>query len=96
MDKNTLHPKTAPGYARIPQGSHDADDAPLLLDVAGAARLLSCSPWSVRQLVQSGALPVVTLPSPTNNRRAMRRTLIPRSGLERYVSSMTEGGRGLR
>lgn len=96
MDKNTLHPKPVPGYTRNPQGSRDADDAPLLLDVTEAARLLSMSPWSVRALIQSGALPVVTLPSPTNNRRAMRRTLIPRSGLERYVASVTEGGRGLR
>lgn len=63
---------------------------PLLLDVDAAARALSCSVWSVRQLVQSGALPVAHLPSPANPLRRCRRTLIPRAALLAYVERITE------
>jgi len=75
---------------------HDiAPDAggPLLLDVPAVAAALSCSAWSVRCLISSGDLPTVSLPSPTNRKRPMRRILIPASALRAYVERNTEGGR---
>jgi len=50
--------------------------APRLLDVAGAARYLSVSPWTIKALLANGTLSRVTIP--LSGGRDLRRTLLDR------------------
>ncbi len=65
---------------------------PLLLDEHSAARLLGISYWSVREYVNSGLLPLVSPPCPLNLRRRLRRRLIDRRDVERFIEQHKQGG----
>jgi hypothetical protein len=57
-----------------------------LLDLNAAAYYLGLSYWTMRDLVQSGQVPTVRLPSPrARDGRAIRRTLVDREDLDRLV-----------
>jgi hypothetical protein len=55
---------------------------PRLVDLEGAARFLSVSTWTVRDLVASGLLPLVKLPAP---RGTLKRLLFDVRDLHRLV-----------
>lgn len=57
---------------------------PLLLDVRGAARQLSCSPRLVQALIYAGRLESV---------RLQRRRLIPAAALEQFVQELRADAR---
>ena len=61
---------------------------PRLLDVAGAARYLALSPWTVRDLISNGTLPRVRVPLPNNGE--LRRVLVDREDLDRLVTRWKE------
>jgi hypothetical protein len=61
---------------------------PRLLDVDGAARYSSLSAWTIRDLIASGALPRVVVPSgPGKELRAIR---IDRFDLDRLIERWKE------
>ncbi|MEX2223014.1 MAG: hypothetical protein WEG40_14575 [Candidatus Rokuibacteriota bacterium] len=54
-----------------------------LLDIESAARYLSISPWSVRDLIASGTIQRVVIPSA--NGKDLRRVLLDRQQLDELV-----------
>jgi predicted DNA-binding transcriptional regulator AlpA len=66
--------------------------ASLLLDAEEVAGVLGLSKRCVYALCRSGELPTASLPSMVHPGQIMRRTRIPRAGLERYIASITNGG----
>jgi hypothetical protein len=60
-------------------------EAPILLSEIQAAELCGISYWAMRELTAAGEIPLVRFPNPLNPRRTMRRKLIDRSDLMRYI-----------
>lgn len=63
----------------------------LCCSVQEAATALGVAPWTVRGLVSSGILPTVDLPSPTNGKRKLHRSIIPIAALRELVTRFTSG-----
>ena len=66
--------------------------APRLLNLEQAAQYLGISYWCARDYVVSGLLPTVTLPplrprEGERPRRSLRRVLVDRADLDRFVES---------
>ena len=62
-----------------------------LMDLRTAAAYLGCSYWTLRDLVLSGHIPAVRIPSPrARDGRAMRRILIDSRDLERLIERWKE------
>jgi excisionase family DNA binding protein len=62
-----------------------------LMDLRTAAAYLGCSYWTLRDLVLSGHIPAVRIPSPrARDGRAMRRVLIDSRDLERLIERWKE------
>ena len=59
--------------------------SPQLIDTKTAAALLGISVWTVRRLIDSGALPTVKIPATQG--RDVRRILIDRTDIERVVQT---------
>lgn len=66
---------------------------PLLIDEHQAATMLGISYWSVREYCNAGLLPLVAPPSPLNGRRRLRRRLIDRRDIEKFIAQHKQGGR---
>lgn len=64
---------------------------PRLLDVHRAAFYLSCSAWTVRDLIASGTLQRVLIPAGPG--RDLRRVLLDRQQLDELVLRWREAGR---
>jgi excisionase family DNA binding protein len=62
--------------------------APLLLTVAEVAQALAISEWSVRRLIDDGALRKVDLPSAKRPGRTSRSVRVRRSDLEAFVAAL--------
>lgn len=56
------------------------------MDEHEGAALLGVSYWTTRELVNSGLLPSVAIPSPLNTRRRLRRRLIDRRDIEAFIA----------
>ena len=65
---------------------------PMLWTEKQAAAAMGISFWSCRELVAAGLLPVVRLPNPLDPRRAMRRKLIDRRDVEKFIAQHKVGG----
>ena len=62
-----------------------------LMDLGTAAAYLGCSYWTLRDLVVSGHVPAVRIPSPrANDGRAMRRILIDTRDLDALIERWKE------
>src|SRR5262245_30337812 len=61
--------------------------APRLFNLAAAAHYLGISPWSVRELVWAGRLPVVKIQRPDGT-GDMNRVLIDRNDLDRFIEDL--------
>ena len=62
-----------------------------LMDLRTAAAYLGCSYWTLRDLVVSGHVPAVRIPSPrANDGRAMRRILIDTRDLDTLIERWKE------
>ena len=61
---------------------------PRLLDLDGAARYLSVSPWTIRDLEAAGALKRVRIPLPTGGE--LRKLLFDRADLDRLIDAWKE------
>jgi hypothetical protein len=68
------------------------DLLPRLLDVHGAARYTSLSPWTIRDLVNNGTLARVRVPLP--NAGELRRVLIDRDELDQMIATWKERAGG--
>jgi hypothetical protein len=66
---------------------HLAAITPRLLDVEGAARYMSFSTWTIRDLIAAGKLPRVIIPSALGDLRAIR---IAREDLDRLIETSKE------
>lgn len=75
---------------RVARGS--ANEPPLLIDEHAAASLCGVSFWTFREWVASGLIPVVAPPSPMNHRRTLRRKLIDRRDVEKFIAAYKQGG----
>jgi hypothetical protein len=60
---------------------------PRLLNLAAAGHYLGISPWSVRELVWAGWLPVVKIPR-TDGTGDMNRVLIDRNDLDAFIAGL--------
>ncbi len=60
-----------------------------LFDVAGAARYASLSPWTIRDLIDTGKLPRVRLPLPSGGE--LRRVLVDRDDLDGLIETWKDG-----
>jgi hypothetical protein len=73
---------------------------PRLLSLAEAARYLGVSPWTARELVNAGSIPVTSIPRPQTARMhrrhpvhdSLRRLLIDRCDLDRLVETWKVSG----
>ena len=65
---------------------------PLLLDEHQGAALCGVSFWTFREWTSSGLIPVVAPPSPLNPRRTIRRKLVDRRDIERFIEQHKQGG----
>jgi excisionase family DNA binding protein len=79
----TLAPQPRAGAGR----SGDAADRQTarLLSIQGAAAYLGLSPWTVRDLIDSGTIPRVRLP--LGGARDLRRILVDRHDLDRLIAN---------
>lgn len=71
---------------------------PRLLNMHQAAAYLGCSYWSVRDYVLQGLIPPVDLPplaarEGEHQRKRLRRVLLDRSDLDRFVDALKTGAR---
>ncbi len=74
---------------------------PRLLNLEEAARYLGISPWTARELVNAGSIPVTSIPRPATARMhrrqpihdTLRRLLIDRCDLDRLVEQWKGGER---
>jgi hypothetical protein len=65
--------------------------APRLLDLKKAGEYLSISFWTVRNLVETGHIPVVRIPCPSaKDGRVIRRVLVDRVDLDQLVAKWKE------
>jgi hypothetical protein len=62
-----------------------------LLDLVSVGRVLGLSVWTVREYVSAGVLPTVTFPCPLNPKRALRRKLVDRADLDRFIAAHKSG-----
>jgi excisionase family DNA binding protein len=58
---------------------------PILLDIRGAARALSATPWAVRSLIWEGKIPYIKIG---------RRFLVDPADLRAYIAREKSGGAG--
>jgi excisionase family DNA binding protein len=58
---------------------------PRLLDLEQSAKYLSCSPWTLRDLIANGTLPRVRVPLPSG--ADLRKILVDREDLDRLIAS---------
>lgn len=87
--------------ARTQDSVSAAPGWPRLLSLEEAARYLGISPWTARELVNAGSIPVTAIPRPPTarmNRRQpihdhLRRLLIDRCDLDRLVERWKGGER---
>ena len=66
---------------------------PRLFDVEGASRYTSLSVWTIRDLIASGALARVVIPSVVAGAGGLRAIRIDRESLDRLIASWTERSR---
>jgi hypothetical protein len=68
---------------------------PLLLDEHQCAALCGVSFWTFREWTAAGLIPVVAPPSPLNPRRRIRRKLVDRRDVEKFIAEhkSSTGGR---
>jgi excisionase family DNA binding protein len=86
------------------RGTQDRTSAvpgwPRLLSLEEAARYLGVSPWTARELVNAGSIPVTSIPRPQTARMrrrrsvhdSLRRLLIDRCDLDRLVETWKVSG----
>jgi hypothetical protein len=79
---NTSKPSKARPAAKDNRSTNEA----LLVDEHEGAALLGVSYWTTRELVNSGLLPSVAIPSPLNTRRRLRGRLIDRRDIEAFIA----------
>lgn len=74
----------------IPRRTQDSKSgiSPRLLDVKSAAAYLSLSTWSIRDLIESGKIPVVRIPHPWKEGKHMDRVLIDVRELDAFIDSL--------
>lgn len=82
-----------PGRPRKPRPEPEAAVSPAvslarLLDLEGAARYLSLSPWTIRDLIANGTLSRVRVLLP--NGSELRKVLLDREDLDRLIESWKE------
>lgn len=65
---------------------------PMVVDVKGAAAVLSVSTWTVRQWIHDGHLPIVKLPSVRHVGASGKRVLIAVADLEKFIAGHRTGG----
>lgn len=65
---------------------------PLLLDEHQGAALCGVSFWTFREWTAAGLIPVVAPPSPLNPRRRLRRKLVDRRDVEKFIEAHKQGG----
>ena len=65
---------------------------PLLVDEFQGAALCGVGYGTFREFVQAGLIPTVALPSVLNTRRALKRKLIDRRDIERFIETHKTGG----
>lgn len=65
---------------------------PILVDEHQGAALCGVSFWTFREWTSSGLIPVVSPPSPLNPRRKLRRKLIDRRDIEKFIATHKTGG----
>lgn len=72
----------------------DAAPAPesLLVDEHEGARLCSVSYWTFREWTTAGLIPVVAPPSPLNPQRRLRRKLVDRRDIEKFIAQHKSRG----
>ena len=63
---------------------------PRLLNVRDSATYLGVSFWTCRDLINAGTIPVVQIPAPRRDGRIIRRTLIDRADLDRFIDAHKE------
>jgi predicted DNA-binding transcriptional regulator AlpA len=61
-------------------------EKPRLLDLRAASSHLGLSYWTLYQLAQCGAIPVVRIPDPRQPGRYQRRIWFSRETLDRFIS----------
>ena len=64
----------------------------LLVDEHQGAALCGVSFWTFREWTAAGLIPVVAPPSPLNPKRTIRRKLIDRRDIERFIAQHKTGG----
>ena len=83
--------KRLPELAAATRGAAPAIES-LLIDEHEGARLCSVSYWTFREWTAAGLIPVVAPPSPLNPRRRLRRRLVDRRDVERFIQKHKTGG----
>jgi predicted site-specific integrase-resolvase len=86
-----------PAEASHDRGSGSPAIPPRLLNLRQMAQYLGCSYWTARDYVLAGYLPVVELPPlrPREGERArktLRRVLVDREDLDRFIEQRKAGG----
>ena len=66
---------------------------PRLMSLEVAAVYCSVGYWTIRGLVQAGKLPVVEFPRADKEGEAIRRVLLDREDLDKFVDSLTRSRR---
>ena len=64
----------------------------ILVDEHEGAALCGVSFWTFREWTMAGLIPVVAPPSPLNPRRPLRRRLIDRRDIEKFIAQHKTGG----
>src|SRR5262245_14266207 len=80
------------GKAKVAKQSKDPKSpalafAPRLLNIVAAGHYLGISPWSVRELIWAGKLPITKIPR-IDGSGAMNRVLIDRIDLDHYIDTL--------
>jgi excisionase family DNA binding protein len=99
----TAAPETLARQGRrssAPDRESSAPGWPRLLSLEEAARYLGVSPWTARELVNAGSIPVTPIPRPQTARMhrrqpvhdSLRRLLIDRCDLDRLVETWKVSG----
>jgi hypothetical protein len=98
LSGQTLHDGHSRGSA--PDRTSAAPGWPRLLSLEEAARYIGVSPWTARELVNAGSIPVTSIPRPQTARMhrrqpvhdSLRRLLIDRCDLDRLVETWKVSG----
>jgi hypothetical protein len=88
VDSQTDSPEGLQGYIHGTTGRTERADetmTPRLLGLEDAARYLSLSPWTVRELGAKGVLPRVRVPLPGGGE--LRKLLFDKADLDRLIES---------